>query len=233
MPEYTYGIILLIFAGLSAASLISGCLRNRSRKKKQLRLRIKAGSEGEKTTERYLEQIRGRKKIVMNVFIPKLSSGGTTEIDIIMVHEKGIIVIENKNYSGFIYGKKDEIYWHHVHSDGFHKHFYNPVMQNQNHVKYLKRLLRKELKADLPVLSVVTFNDRGKLNYKNNRSDDVLVTNSRYVKRKLQRKLRRMPVILAKSQINSIYELLQRQSHVTRKIKKDHEREVKYYQSHR
>ena len=64
------------------------------------------GEHGEKLTERELKFVRllGRKgKILRNVYIPK-DNGETTEIDVVYITQKGIFVIESKNYSGWIFG---------------------------------------------------------------------------------------------------------------------------------
>ena len=68
------------------------------------------GEHGEKLTERELKFIRllGRKgKILRNVYIPK-DNGETTEIDIVYITQKGIFVIESKNYSGWIFGNEKD-----------------------------------------------------------------------------------------------------------------------------
>lgn len=41
----------------------------------------------------------------INCYIPN-RSGDKTEIDMIMLCQKGIYVIENKNYSGWIFGNE-------------------------------------------------------------------------------------------------------------------------------
>ena len=37
--------------------------------------------------------------------------GRTSEIDLLMIHEKGIFVFESKNYSGWIFGSADQLHW--------------------------------------------------------------------------------------------------------------------------
>ncbi|MBQ5799166.1 MAG: NERD domain-containing protein, partial [Oscillospiraceae bacterium] len=50
------------------------------------------------------KNVAGHGKILMNLNIPT-ESGGTTEIDLILIHETGIYVFEIKHYKGTIYGK--------------------------------------------------------------------------------------------------------------------------------
>ena len=49
-------------------------------------------------------------KLLQNVYIPK-ANGGTTEIDILFVSVKGIVVFEVKNYAGYIFGSSDRKEW--------------------------------------------------------------------------------------------------------------------------
>lgn len=44
-------------------------------------------------------------KFLFNVYLPK-NNGETTEIDVLMIAKKGIIVFESKNYSGWIFGNE-------------------------------------------------------------------------------------------------------------------------------
>ncbi|MBQ4649169.1 MAG: NERD domain-containing protein [Firmicutes bacterium] len=118
--------------------------------------------------------------VLHNVYIPK-RNGETTEIDLLFITEKGIFVIESKNYSGYIFG--NELYktwtstlyagktWY-----GAKKvekyHFYNPIWQNKTHIKYLKELLTE---WDIPMYSLVVFSDRCELKDVTINSDDVYV----------------------------------------------------------
>ena len=62
------------------------------------------------------------------------------QIDHIVIFPWGLLVIEDKNFSGWIYGKEEEKYWTRV----FFKDketFYNPIKQNEKHVKALRQML--------------------------------------------------------------------------------------------
>ena len=47
--------------------------------------------------------ITGNCKLLMNLNIPS-EQQGTTEVDLLMIHETGIYVFETKHYKGTIYG---------------------------------------------------------------------------------------------------------------------------------
>ena len=73
----------------------------------------RVGKYGEKLTEKKLKLIDlfGRKgKILKNIYVPK-DNGDTSEIDLVYITQKGIFVIESKNYSGWIFGDYNSMYW--------------------------------------------------------------------------------------------------------------------------
>ena len=94
-----------------------------------------------------------------NVYIPK-ENEETTELDIVMLTKSCIIVFESKNYSGWIFGKQNQLYWTQTLPTGRRRSmkskFYNPIMQNKSHIKHLKNVLG----SDIPVVSVVVFSDK-------------------------------------------------------------------------
>ncbi len=78
---------------------------------------------------------------------------GTTQIDHVVVCEKGIFVIETKNYDGWIYGSENQKYWTQVIYKTKNK-FFNPIWQNKGHISAIKKGLAK---FDLPIYSVIAF----------------------------------------------------------------------------
>ena len=79
-----------------------------------------------------------------------------SQIDTVIVTEVGLVVIEVKDYSGWIYGKGWQEYWIKMLAHGKKKYrFYNPVLQNKGHIKALKDQI-PELRYT-PVYSVIVF----------------------------------------------------------------------------
>lgn len=122
---------------------------------------VDAGKRGEFQIGQLINNLIGYKRILYNCYIPK-PDGGTTEVDIILIHETGIYVIESKNYKGWIFGSENDTYW----TQTLYKknvygaksvrknRFYNPVIQNKGHIKWLKQYLSM---LDLPVFSYIVF----------------------------------------------------------------------------
>ena len=124
-----------------------------------------AGSAGERiifTTLRDKIHVP-EKQILRNVYIPT-ADGRTSEIDILVVSRKGLFVFECKNYAGNIYGDMKRKKW--VQYLGKQKSFfYNPFLQNKNHIKHLKKYL--EQFGDLPSIPLVTTISRGNWKVRN------------------------------------------------------------------
>ena len=81
---------------------------------------------------------------------------GFSQIDIVVATKVGLIVFEVKDYAGWIFGKGRQNQWTQVLNYGNHKYrFYNPVLQNESHIKVLQKQSKQF--AKLPFYSVVVF----------------------------------------------------------------------------
>lgn len=118
------------------------------------------GKLGEYMTYKYLQRAEnGGAKFLFNIYIPK-GENETTEIDVLMIHSKGLFVFESKNYSGWIFGSEYQKNWYQTLPQGrgrSHKEsFYNPIMQNRTHIKHLKAMVGE----NVPMYSIITFSER-------------------------------------------------------------------------
>lgn len=78
------------------------------------------------------------------------------QTDLIVVTSVGIIVIEVKDYSGWIFGSGNQSQWTQVLAYGRQKYyFYNPIMQNNKHIAELKKKLYQF--ETIPFYSLVVF----------------------------------------------------------------------------
>ena len=91
------------------------------------------GARGEYRTSQLIDKAPFKNKMLFNCYIPN-RSGDKTEIDMIMLCQKGIYVIENKNYSGWIFGNEKSKNWCET-LKGKKYFFYNPIKQNRSHIK--------------------------------------------------------------------------------------------------
>jgi hypothetical protein len=83
-------------------------------------------------------------------------NGTFSQIDLVVATRVGIIVIEVKDYSGWIFGDGHNSQWTQVLAYGKRKYqLYNPIMQNSKHVSDLRKQLRQF--ETVPFYSIVVF----------------------------------------------------------------------------
>lgn len=119
------------------------------------------GKLGELYTAKELKyvQLFGRKgRILRNVYVPK-DNGETSEIDLLYITQKGIFVFESKNYSGWIFGDEKGQKWTMMLPNKEKHSFYNPVKQNQTHIKWLRNYIGE----NIPLFSIIVFSERCEL----------------------------------------------------------------------
>ena len=96
-------------------------------------------------------KLSGCCKLLMNLQIPT-GDGRITEIDLLLIHETGLYVFEMKHYKGTIYGKTSDQKWTQYFRTSPNSHFYNPIRQNQYHIKALQKMF-----PGIPVHSFIVF----------------------------------------------------------------------------
>ena len=96
-------------------------------------------------------QITGSCKILMNLQIPS-EHEKTTEIDLVLIHETGFYLFEVKHYKGTIYGKADDKKWTQYFRTTKNEQFYNPIAQNQLHIRALQKMF-----PEAPMHSCIVF----------------------------------------------------------------------------
>lgn len=125
--------------------------------KKQFQMQ---GDVGESELNLYLAELDlpGYYKIISNVLLP--IGKNKTQIDTILIHEKGIFCIEYKNLSGWIFGSENQKQWTQCFRGGDKYYFYNPVRQNQTHCAALAKVLRTVPKN---IESIIVFSENCEL----------------------------------------------------------------------
>ena len=166
-------------------------------------------------------------KFLFNIYIPK-GEEETTEIDVLMIHAKGLFVFESKNYSGWIFGSEHQKNWYQTLPQGKGRSrkesFYNPIMQNRTHIKHLKALVGE----DIPTYSVITFSERCTLKKIEVKSDDVCVINRDKVYDTVVAVCaQRSSAVLSNEQISEIYEKLYPYTQVSDEIREQHIQKIK------
>ena len=118
------------------------------------------GDVGEVITAKTLRDDFGL-TVVRTIYLPYKDK--SVEIDMIAISDKGIFVIENKNYTGMVYGHVDSDYWKVKYADTTIRMF-NPISQNYAHCLAVEDLLHTyNKKLKFPIFNIVIFNDKAKL----------------------------------------------------------------------
>lgn len=102
-----------------------------------------------------LENEISPKAIFHDLYVRK-NNGDFSQIDLVIATKVGIIVLEVKDYSGWIFGNGKQDKWTQVLAYGRDKYrFYNPVMQNHGHINALRKTLKQF--ENIPFYSVIVF----------------------------------------------------------------------------
>lgn len=178
------------------------------------------GKRGEKLTEKKLKTVSlfGRKgKVLRNVYLPK-DDGTTSEIDVLFITQKGIFVIESKNYSGWIFGDEKGRNWTAMLANGEKNQFYNPILQNRSHLKWMEKFIG----ADIPLFSLIVFSERCELKKITLYSDEIKVIKRNKVYPTVKNIWDKKPDILTDEQVEEVYSKLEQMTHVDEATKAAH-----------
>lgn len=181
------------------------------------------GKYGEYLIYRYLQRYeKDGVRFLFNVYIPK-ENEETTEIDVIMISPHGIFVFESKNYSGWIFGKAEQFNWTQTLPQGRGRsrkeHFYNPIMQNAAHVKYLHTFIGE----NIPIHSVIVFSERCELKDVDINDNSIFVIKRDELTNLVKHIYSQTDVaVLTKEEIDKIYAALFKYTQVDDSIKQRH-----------
>ncbi|MCD7807690.1 MAG: NERD domain-containing protein [Lachnospiraceae bacterium] len=159
------------------------------------------GQFGEYSTEFALtnDNLDGELIVLKNLYVP--TQGKTSEIDLVMIHQKGIFVFESKNYSGWIFGSDDQLNWTQCLPNGEKNRFYNPVRQNQTHMRALATYLERPV-SDF--ISYIVFSERCTLKKVPEDTDSVVIVRRPDMLKKLRAYFRKAPDRYTHEEIQAI-----------------------------
>lgn len=195
----------------------------RQTKKRRSRLNRKNGTMCEYQTYEKLRKLEKEGyKFLFGVYVPK-ANGGTTEIDIVAIGPKGVLVVENKDYSGQVVGLEWDKYWTQERPYAYHRNegerrFYNPIMQNDGHIRHLRQFVGSRVM----ITSLIVFSDRCDLCVPRLSRSDVRVTQVNKAYKKAMEMLDESENNLCPEQIDSLYRQLKDYTQVNRATKKQH-----------
>lgn len=153
-------------------------------------------------------------RFLFNCYLPK-DDGTTSEIDVILIHSTGIFVVESKNYSGWIFGNEKSRMWTQTLPNGrgrsIKERFYNPIMQNKTHIKWLKN----QVGNNIPVYSVIAFSERCELKDVTVESQDVKVIKRQFISGTVKYLGNQSLLSLSAMDVSRVYEMLYPYTQIT------------------
>ena len=149
-------IISIVIVFLIISSIIKSNQRKRDRELISSVTSLNRGTSSERSLILRLLKKEFLSVTIYHDLIIKKYNDEFSQIDLVLVTSEGIIVIEVKDYSGWIYGSGNNTNWTKVLSYGRKKYkFYNPIKQNNSHISELKKTLKQFQKV--PFYSVIVF----------------------------------------------------------------------------
>lgn len=133
LTEESIVIVIIAFCAIVAMAIGVGY----SLKKKKIR---KEENEGEAAVRKVLTNYcrKSTAHLLNNVTLDY--KDGTTQIDHILFTQNGILVIETKHYSGWLFVNENQKQWTQV-IYKFKNRFQNPILQNNMHVQAVRKIL--------------------------------------------------------------------------------------------
>ena len=180
-----------------------------------------AGSRGEYKLGRQLEKFDPKGLMLFNVYVPK-GNGETSEVDAILVSPSGVYVFENKNYSGWIFGKLNDKTWTQTLNRKSKYRFLNPIRQNAGHVAALSHYLGISEQAFEPI---VVFADKTVL--KRVSAGDATILHTSQVATRLKSIASKRQVTFDDKVVDAIYSTLCQCANATEEEKKAHVDRIK------
>ena len=185
------------------------------------------GKYGEYLTYRKLTSLSGYKKFLFNCYLPK-DDGTTTELDVILIHDSGVYIFESKNYSGWIFGSETSKNWTQSLPVGKGKSrkikFFNPIMQNKVHIKWLKNYINDEC---IPFYSCIVFSDRCTLKRIKLTSNEHWVIQRKNILWRVAKNAKKVGKIISNDEIDSIFQSLYLLTQLTDEEKEMHIQQIK------
>ena len=154
--------------------------------------------------------------------------GHTSQIDLLVIGEKGIYVVEVKLYpEAKIYGDGNNRNWYYYKFN--HKYeIYSPLLQNKNHIKYLKEFLKDF--GNIPCFSVIALlcedfkvsNINKDINY----LDTIIVSGLLSLRDALEVIAKDKQTVLTKEHRQQIYEYIKNNQYIGKDKRQEHKNRV-------
>ncbi|MCL2169917.1 MAG: NERD domain-containing protein [Defluviitaleaceae bacterium] len=189
-----------------------------------------AGARGERLM--YLELtgfffgMFDKSQVIRNIYIKK-RDGKFTEIDLLIVSRKGVIVIESKNYAGWIYGDGERPTWLQTLPTGMKNKFYNPIKQNRGHIRAVSEFLEDAGFLGVNYHSLIVFSEHCEFKGVTDIPEDIHLVKRGELSASIARIFKKQKDCLTKAQRDEIIRILTAHSRPDDDVKEQHISDVK------
>lgn len=154
--------------------------------------------------------------------------GHTSQIDLLIIGEKGIYVVEVKLYpDAKIYGDGNKRNWYYYKYSRKYD-IYSPLFQNKNHIKYLKEFLKGF--GDIPCFSVIALLCEdfkvSNINKDMNDPDTVIVSGLLSLRDAVEAIAKDKQSVLTNEQRQQIYEYIKNNQYIGKDKRQEHKHRV-------
>ena len=187
----------------------------------------KIGRDGEEQIATVLNEVPTMQAIFKNIYLPHPKDlGAYTEIDVLYLDKRGIVVVESKNYNGEIHPNLEEREWSNF-NHGQKYNLFNPLWQNNLHKDALLRILPKEFRDS--IYPIVVFGNQARImNISLEKRTNLGILHTRELELNLEQHFKGKPIVIDEQKKAEILELLQPYLEISEELKEDH---IQYVQN--
>ncbi len=184
-----------------------------------------SGGFGEWLAKTYAKAIPGA--LVLHDILIDGADGYTSQIDLVLVGNKGVYVIEMKMFDDAkIYGDTKKPKWNYY-NHGKKYEIYSPLKQNKKHVEYLKTFLKDF--GEFPVFSIIVMVcDDFKISGKNDKC--TMICNSLPAMERACYKIAQdKPIVFDDTKKQEIFDYIKNNQHIGKEARAEHKQNVIAY----
>lgn len=174
--------------------------------------------------------MQGEQNVFRDLYIPT-KNGNYSQVDLLVVTMNGIVVIESKNYSGWVFGNLNQQQWTQTFPNGKKYRFYNPIKQNQGHIYAVSSFL--QIKGEDLFQSCILFSPQCELKDIPTNVKNVTIIQNTEIKSYMDYVHRQLPPCFSPQEVTDMIQKLQGCKKAPSDVKKSHKEYVKSVQNDR
>lgn len=184
-----------------------------------------SGSIGERMAKIYSKTFPN--VLVLHDVLIDGADGFTSQIDLILIGNKGIYVVEMKTFEDAkIYGDTKRTKWNYY-KNGRKYEIYSPLKQNKKHIEYLKNFLNEF--GDIPCFSIITmlcddFKLSGEIE-----ENTAVCSSFPAMKRGIYKLAEGKPDVIDDTKKQEIFDYIKTNQHIGKEVRQNHKKNVMAY----